>query len=449
MTKKLRDDLPFSTDINAFDTSEPNHASIFNNRGDQLNSNDANLKGELDTLKQKIQAGLPANGGDSDTVDGCHAGVEAGNVLKLNERGKIAGSALTESVKTLWMPSATYMIGDTVQPIAFARHVIFLCTKAGTTNGTQPVWPTTDGEMVTDGTVTWQTVNLRNAATINGHTAGTEASNVLILDASGRVPSKVLSFMSSNSKILETFLTNSVKKWWMPSSSYALGQVIEPIGALQGQVYKCIQAGVSAAAEPAWPTGDYSEFTDGTVKWRTLAKESQSGSVGNIRFPAMLVKPNELKLNGAVLLRSSYPELWAFAQDTHLASEADYHNNGHWGKFSTGDGSTTFRVPNMCGAFLRVMAEGRTAIDPDGYYRSIGESQADAMRNITGQVGMVLYSNLNPPNGPFYLSSDSADGRPSSGDRRGVVSFDISRVVLTGSENRPKNLPYYAVIRYK
>ena len=62
----MRTDLPFSTDIAAHDATEPNHATVFNQRGNQFASNDTYLKDELDTIKEKIQAGLPANGGKWD-----------------------------------------------------------------------------------------------------------------------------------------------------------------------------------------------------------------------------------------------------------------------------------------------------------------------------------------------------------------------------------------------
>lgn len=448
MPNNMRTDLPFSTDIPAYETTEPNHASRFNERGNQLASNDAYLKSEQDKIKQAMQEGLPAKGGDADTVDGCHAGNNAGNVLKIGADGKVPEGNLTHAVKRWWKSSTQYAVGDVVEPLTIVGNFRAICTASGQSSTSTPAWTATDGASVQDGSVTWKMLDLRNADTLGGHGAGTGAGNVLVLSSGAKVPHAVLDFLQNN-RIVEQFLNGAAKQWWKPSTNYVVGNVIKPLGALNGQVYKCIQAGTSGAVEPAWPTDDYSEFTDGGVKWRSLSPESQSGSVGDIRFPAMSVKPNEIKLNGALLLRESYPELWAFAQTTSIASDIDYLNNGYWGKFSTGDGSTTFRLPDMRGVFLRVMAEGRTATDPDGHSRSIGQAQGDAIRNMYGRIGMALYTNVYVASGPFYYAVSEGDGRSSSGGNRGVVDFNASRQVPTGGDNRPINLPYYAVIRYK
>lgn len=449
MAAKLRDDLSFSTDINAFDPTEPNHADTFNRRANQHNSNDAYLKKEVDDVKRKLQEGLPAKGGNADTVDECHAGTSAGDVLKLDARGKVAESVLSESVKTLWMPSTAYTLGETVQPIAFARHLIFICSKAGTTNGTQPVWPTKGGENVTDGTVAWQTINLRDAATLDGHAAGTDASSVLVLDAGGRVPHKVLSFMSDKAKILEEYLANAVKKWWMPSSSYVLGQMIEPLGAIHGQVYKCIQAGTSGSAEPAWPTEDYSEFTDGSVKWRTLSIESMSGHVGQMNFPAMIVRKNEVKLNGALLSRIVYPELWEYANDSGLVITESAYNSARNGMYSSGTDGTNFRVPNLKGFVLRVMPEG-SATDSDSN-RALGSTQGDAIRNILGTINTFV-GNPQEWNGAFRTEISTPNRVMTTGTTvtgYGSVTFEAAQSVQTAAENRVKNIAYFATVRYK
>jgi hypothetical protein len=53
-----------------------------------------------------------------------------------------------------WRPSAPYVVGALAVPSPPNGHM-YICTNAGTTNTTQPTWPTSSGSTVTDGSVTW------------------------------------------------------------------------------------------------------------------------------------------------------------------------------------------------------------------------------------------------------------------------------------------------------
>lgn len=58
--------------------------------------------------------------------------------------------------------STVYSIGDTVVPAGFSPARVYKCTTAGTSGSSAPVWTTTAGGTVVDGTVTWteQTNNM-------------------------------------------------------------------------------------------------------------------------------------------------------------------------------------------------------------------------------------------------------------------------------------------------
>lgn len=76
-----------------------------------------------------------------------------------------------------------------------------------------------------------------------------------------------------------------------------------------------------------------------------------------------------VKANGSLLTRASFPGLWTFAQASgNLAA-----NDGAWteGQFSPGNGTTTFRIPDMRGRFVRAWDDAR-GIDIG---RAIGSSQ--------------------------------------------------------------------------
>jgi microcystin-dependent protein len=110
-----------------------------------------------------------------------------------------------------------------------------------------------------------------------------------------------------------------------------------------------------------------------TTEWVLTA--ISSASIGQIVFEARkTARAGFLKPNGALLKRNDYPNLWSYAQASGaLVSEAEWKKD-RWGCFSTGDGKTTFRLPELRGEFIRCWADTRTGIDGT---RALGSFQTD------------------------------------------------------------------------
>ncbi|WGS41888.1 hypothetical protein LFL97_33725 [Burkholderia sp. JSH-S8] len=127
-----------------------------------------------------------------------------------------------------------------------------------------------------------------------------------------------------------------------------------------------------AVTGPTPPTGDRSTRL-ATTEW-VLAAISTT-AVGQVVFEIRsTVRAGFLKANGAVVSRADYPALWAYAQASGaLVSDAEWGNR-RWGCFGTGDGSTTFRLPELRGEFLRCWDDTR-GIDSN---RQIGSQQDTA-----------------------------------------------------------------------
>lgn len=139
---------------------------------------------------------------------------------------------------------------------------------------------------------------------------------------------------------------------------------------------------------------------------------------------------------GQELSRATYPDLFAFANTGgRILSEVDWQtqaaaNDGNVGLYSSGDGSTTFRMPKIQ-CFIR-----SGTIDKAGSY------EGDATRNITGQANIVgSVSNTDETIGSIrkYSTGVSTFG---SGTTRfnTVINLDTSREVPTADENRPKTI---------
>jgi microcystin-dependent protein len=115
--------------------------------------------------------------------------------------------------------------------------------------------------------------------------------------------------------------------------------------------------GVVTAQTP--PPADSSRRVS-TTEWVIAA--IASATVGTIVFEARTqARAGFLKLNGSLLRRADYPALWAYAQASGaIVAEGTWAAN-NFGCFSTGDGATTFRIPELRGEFLRCWDDGRGA----------------------------------------------------------------------------------------
>ncbi|MCP4132709.1 MAG: hypothetical protein GY754_17215 [bacterium] len=123
-----------------------------------------------------------------------------------------------------------------------------------------------------------------------------------------------------------------------------------------------------------------------------------------------------------------------------------------WG---VGDGQDTFNLPDLRGIFLRGVAENsnndvdkgsRTSLNRGNAGNLVGSYQGDAIRNITGQFD----GDSNESYTEFYSGAFSGTdgGKGNSGDGGGCLhNFDASKVVPTGSDNRPKNAYVYYLIK--
>ncbi|MFY4754014.1 hypothetical protein ACOTV2_09595, partial [Aliarcobacter butzleri] len=150
------------------------------------------------------------------------------------------------------------------------------------------------------------------------------------------------------------------------------------------------------------------------------------------------IYPNCVVAFGGEFNRADYPKLWAWLQGkAFLKTEAQWQaeataNSGICGFYSSGNGTTTFRVPNLDKAFLR----------PDS--RGVGSYQGDAIRNITGSFTTI--NNTNLANGAFENIASYAGNFPGTYNFQKDIYFDTSRVVPTANENRPKNIAVLPLI---
>lgn len=68
--------------------------------------------------------------------------------------GDVTDQPSAPATATAWLATTAYVLGDWVEPTT-PNGFVYKCTAAGTSGGSEPTWPTTEGGTVVDGTVTW------------------------------------------------------------------------------------------------------------------------------------------------------------------------------------------------------------------------------------------------------------------------------------------------------
>lgn len=127
---------------------------------------------------------------------------------------------------------------------------------------------------------------------------------------------------------------------------------------------------------------------------------------GEVATFAMNTAPSGwLKCNGAAVSRTTYADLYAAIGTT----------------FGSGDGSTTFNLPDMRGEFARGWDDGR-GVDTG---RALGSSQGEAFKAHTHtQTETIFYSDVFPGSKPIKYATTGTINTGSTG----------------GAETRPRNI---------
>jgi microcystin-dependent protein len=152
-----------------------------------------------------------------------------------------------------------------------------------------------------------------------------------------------------------------------------------------------------------------------------------------LNFPATSAPTGYLKCNGALLSRATYPALYTFAAASgNIVSEASW-SGGNSGAFSTGDLSTTFRLPDARGEFMRWYDDSR-GVDSG---RVIGANQGDLLKDHTHNYDKLTGGLRN--DGTAALTVNTAYATIATGGVNGG---------LGGAETRPRNIALLACIKY-
>ena len=159
------------------------------------------------------------------------------------------------------------------------------------------------------------------------------------------------------------------------------------------------------------------------VNNKFFSSGTPSGAVMN--FAQSTAPTGWLKANGQLISRATYASLFSAINTT----------------YGSGDGSTTFKVPDLRGEFVRGWDDSR-GVDTG---RSLGSLQSWAIQNIIGVLTYIseTWNENGIATGPFTkqtgFSINKTPGSPDSSPT-GQITFDASAAVQTSTETRPRNV---------
>ena len=128
------------------------------------------------------------------------------------------------------------------------------------------------------------------------------------------------------------------------------------------------------------------------------------------------IPQNYLEMNGQIVSRSEYPQLYNWVVENDLIiSDSEWTNNKQYGLYSYGDNSTTFRLPNMKGYYL-------VGYDPD-YHTDLATHQDDTLPDLKGIIDIAGTNDSSPisttkTSGIFKINEKETTSYPIT------VSFD-------------------------
>ena len=194
---------------------------------------------------------------------------------------------------------------------------------------------------------------------------------------------------------------------------------------------------VSASADQAkvfYSTTDNKLYVGVNDSFKAISLDSET--VGSIAFfVATSLPAGWVQSNGTVLSRAAYPDLYAYASASGaIVTDTTWWNEWNAGgcaKFSTGNGSTDFRLPDLRGEFIKGWAAGR-GIEVG---REVGEWQADELQSHQHTFNFV------PGYGTQIVGGGANPFWP-------VVAGTTTVAATGGTETRPRNVALHAAIKY-
>lgn len=184
-----------------------------------------------------------------------------------------------------------------------------------------------------------------------------------------------------------------------------------------------------------------------TSYWAILSADGNFYTAGE-EVKGRRARGNTLPLQGQLLQRSQYPRLWQFVSslpsNQEVITESLYFADSvtYRGFFTTGDGSTTFRLPDERGLFERMLDGGR-GLDTSRTRNYGGGYEADELKTHNHTTDSFSRRGWPKDSGDrtnnYYFIDKSRDT-----SFLGTLSINNTG----GNETRPKNIGKLNLIKF-
>lgn len=197
---------------------------------------------------------------------------------------------------------------------------------------------------------------------------------------------------------------------------------------------------------PAPAAGDQDKFLAANGAWKSVAGGSGQPVGGLVIWDISeaTLPSGYIPRSGQLVTRALWPQLWALVSATALTDANWIANPLSRGKFSSGDGSTTFRMPDLNGKY----SDGLTpAAFLRGYgFRSAGEAglmqvdqfQGHKMRTVDASATANVWSGGAPANTQFTADATQTNGLGSHAGTGNYYSTHTGAFVADGTNGTPR-----------
>lgn len=159
-------------------------------------------------------------------------------------------------------------------------------------------------------------------------------------------------------------------------------------------------------------------------------------------FPANTPPAGWLYLNGQLIQRANYSNLWTFASaSNNIVAEATW-TSGSTGSFSQGNGTTTFRLPDFRGHFIRSLNDTNAGVGPSRFVG--GAPQAPYGGNFTAR-GIIGPGDNAAASGAIILDHIYWNDDPKAYYH---YQSETATVDVKYGDTRPSNIALLPCIKY-
>lgn len=156
------------------------------------------------------------------------------------------------------------------------------------------------------------------------------------------------------------------------------------------------------------------------------------------------IPQNYLEMNGQIVSRSEYPQLYNWVVENDLIiPDLEWINNKQYGLYSYGDNSTTFRLPNMKGYYL-------VGYDPN-YHTGLATHQDDTLPDLNGIIDIAGTNDSSPisttkTSGVFKINEKETTSYPITGSTTLTkgnienIELDLSSQITVTDRVQPRSI---------